>query len=48
MQSLIVEAALPAGVEYSQNDFVLVGGFPDTVTPCPIVNLELDSDLFKG
>ena len=31
-----------------QEEFVLLGGFPDTVTSCPVEDLWLDSELFKG
>ena len=48
VQSLIVESALPQGMEIDKGEYVLVGGFPDTVTSCPLVEVFLDCNLVKG
>ena len=47
-QSLILRKSLPHGFLAKQEEFVLLGGFPDTVTSCPIEDLWLNSELFKG
>ena len=48
VQSLILESVLPEGAEVSKEDYVLVGGFPDTVTPCPLLDVFLDCNLVNS
>ena len=46
-QSLIVEASLPADFKVT-DEFVLIGGFPDSLVTCPLLQVYLDSELIKG
>ena len=48
MQSLILRKSLPPDFVSKQSEFVLLGGFPDTVTSCPVEDLFLESSLVKG
>ena len=45
-QSLIVEASLPADFKVT-DEFVLIGGFPDSLVTCPLLQVYLDSELIK-
>ena len=47
-QSMLLEAVLPKGVVVEGRESVLVGGFPDSIVPSPLVNVILDSSLVKG
>ena len=46
-QSLIVEASLPVDFKVT-DEFVLIGGFPDSLVTCPLLQVYLDSELIKG
>ena len=46
-QSLIVEASLPADFKVT-DECVLIGGFPDSLVTCPLLQVYLDSELIKG
>ena len=46
-QSLIVEASLPADFQVT-DECVLIGGFPDSLVTCPLLQVYLDSELIKG
>ena len=46
-QSLIVEASLPADFKVT-DEFVLIGGFPDSLVTYPLLQVYLDSELIKG
>ncbi|XP_068203040.1 uncharacterized protein [Palaemon carinicauda] len=47
-QSIILRSVLPEGLSQGQGKFVLLGGFPRTVTACPLVELVLNSKWVKG
>ncbi|XP_068243247.1 uncharacterized protein [Palaemon carinicauda] len=47
-QSIILRSVLPEGLSQGQEKFVLLGGFPRTVTACPLVELVLNSKWVKG
>jgi len=47
-QSLILESALPADCPFMDWEIVVLRGFPDSWTTCPMVELFLDSPLVKG
>ena len=46
-QLLIVEASLPADFKVT-DECVLIGGFPDSLVTCPLLQVYLDSELIKG
>ena len=46
-QSLILEASLPENYEVT-DEYVLLGGFPDSLVTCPLIQVRLDSELVKG
>ena len=47
-QSLILKGSLPEGFVNQGDDWVLLGGFPDTVTPSRLGEFCLSSDLIEG
>ena len=47
-QSLILRSSLPFEFVESLCEFVLLGGFPNTVSAYPLENLFLESKVFKG
>ena len=47
-QSMILESALPKDVEWSHKEYVLLGGFPDTITSCPLLEVDLCCPLKQG
>ena len=46
-QSLIVEASLPVDFKVT-DECVLIGGFPDSLVTCSLLQVYLDSELIKG
>ena len=46
-QSLILEASLPENYVVT-DEYVLLGGFPDSLVTCPLIQVRLDSELVKG
>ena len=46
--SVIHRKSLPEGFVRQNNDFVLLGGFPETVVSCPLEVLSIDTNLVKG
>jgi len=42
------EVALPADCPFMEGEMVVLRGFPDSWTTCPMVELFLDSSLVKG
>ena len=46
--SVIHRKSLPKGFVQQNNDFVLLGGFPETVVSCPLEVLSIDTNLVKG
>ncbi|XP_068205369.1 uncharacterized protein [Palaemon carinicauda] len=47
-QSCILETSLPKDFSRKGQDFVLLGGFPDTVTSWPVEEVYLESPLVTG
>ncbi|XP_068235718.1 uncharacterized protein [Palaemon carinicauda] len=47
-QSCILETSLPKDFSRKGQDFVLLGGFPDTVTSWPVEKVYLESPLVTG
>ena len=47
-QSCVLRSSLPKEFKFQRNNFALVGGFPNTVVPCPLEKLYLDCKRFKG
>jgi len=47
-QSVVVESVLPTGCQYIEGEVVVLRGFPDSWTTCPLVMINLDSPLVKG
>ena len=47
-QSMLLESVLPEGLEVSQEEVVLLGGFPDTVVAAPVVTVNLKTTLVNG
>ena len=47
-QSLILRRSVPNNFVFSNNDFVVLGGFPNTVVSCPLEKFYLETDYFKG
>ena len=46
--SVIHRKSLPEGFVQKNNDFVLLGGFPETVVSCPLEVLSIDTNLVKS
>ena len=46
--SLVLRSSLPTGCNLEVEEYVMVGGFPDSCTPCPIQSLYLETELVKG
>ena len=47
-QSLILESALPTGCQFIEGELVVVRGFPDGWTTCPVVHIMLSSSIVNG
>ena len=48
LQSLILRSALPFDYEERKTEYILLGGFPNTVSSCPLESLFLKSKWFNG
>ena len=48
LQSLILRQSLPLDFKETKSEYVLLGGFPNTLTSCPVENVTIDSDLVTG
>ena len=48
LQSLILRSALPSDFVERHTEYVLLGGFPNTVSSYPLETLYLDSEWFEG
>ena len=46
--SLLLRSSLPKGCCLESNEVILVGGFPNSCTPCPILSLYLETEPVKG
>ena len=46
--SLVLKSSLPAGCNLDVGEYVMVGGFPDSCTPCPMLSVYLETELVKG
>ena len=47
-QSCVLRSSLPTTFQCRKNNFVLLGGFPNTVVSCPLVELHLESTQYTG
>ena len=47
-QSLICKRSVPKDFVNQEDEWVLLGGFPDTVTPCRLGEFWISSDLVEG
>ena len=47
-QSLICKRSVPKDFVNQEDEWVLLGGFPDTVTPCRLGDFWISSDLVEG
>ena len=46
--SLLLKSSLPENFQASSREYVIVGGFPDSCTSCPIETLFINTDVVQG
>ena len=46
--SLLLKSSLPENFQAKGGEYVIVGGFPDSCTSCPIETLFINTDLVRG
>ena len=46
--SVVLRSSLPRECSLTDDEYIMVGGFPNSCIPCPMQSLFLDSDLVRG
>ncbi|XP_064117660.1 uncharacterized protein LOC135223084 [Macrobrachium nipponense] len=47
-QSCVLRKSLPENYESKEDNFVLLGGFPNSSVSCPLVEFKIESELVQG